>query len=83
MRLPDFIRRHIEPILDQWELFDLQKDPRELKNVYADPAYAETVKRLKTELYRLKKELKDDDRFEKDVPKDNVSAPSQGGIGRG
>jgi arylsulfatase A-like enzyme len=58
--------------IDRWELFDLKKDPRELKNVYADPAYAETVKILKAELYRLKKELKDDDRFEKAVPKDNV-----------
>ena len=58
--------------IDQWELFDLQKDPRELKNVYADPGYAETVKALKAELYRLKKELKDDDRFEKAVPKGDV-----------
>jgi arylsulfatase A-like enzyme len=61
--------------LDQWELFDLTKDPRELKNVYADPAYAETVKKLKAELYRLKKEVKDNDRFEKDTPKDDVGAP--------
>jgi arylsulfatase A-like enzyme len=61
--------------IDRWELFDLQKDPREVKNVYDDPAYADTVKTLKKELYRLKKELQDDDRFEKDVPKDNVAAP--------
>ena len=46
-----------------------------MKNLYADPAYAETVKTLKEELYRLKKELKDDDRFEKDVPKGGVAAP--------
>src|SRR5205809_7257741 len=42
--------------IDQWELFDLQKDPRELNNVYAEQAYAETVKQLKGDLYRLKKE---------------------------
>lgn len=58
--------------LDQWELFDLQKDPRELKNVYGDPAYAETLKQLKDELYRLKKELKDEDQFAEGAPKDNV-----------
>jgi arylsulfatase A-like enzyme len=49
--------------IDRWELFDLEKDPHELKSVYADPAYADTVKSLKTELYRLKKELKDEDQF--------------------
>jgi len=49
--------------LDQWELFDLKKDPRELKNVYGDPAYASTVKELKTEMARLRKELNDHDQF--------------------
>jgi arylsulfatase A-like enzyme len=61
--------------INQWELYDLQKDPHELKNVYADPAQADTVKRLKAEMYRLKKELKDEDQFEKELPRDNVDAP--------
>jgi arylsulfatase A-like enzyme len=56
--------------IDQWELFDLRQDPRELNNVYADPAYAETLKGLKGELYRLKKELKDEDQFANGVPQD-------------
>ena len=56
--------------IDQWELFDLRKDPRELNNVYADKAYAETVKQLKDALYRLKKEVKDEDQFANSVPKD-------------
>lgn len=63
--------------LDQWELFDLEKDPREVKNVYSDPSYAETVKVLKAELYRLKKELKDENQFEKELPKDNVDAATK------
>jgi len=58
--------------LDQWELFDLKKDPHEMKNVYSDPAHADIVKNLKAELYRLKKELKDDDRFSDNLPKDDV-----------
>ena len=41
--------------LDEWELFDLKKDPHELRSVYADPAYAGTVARLKAELARLRK----------------------------
>src|SRR5437763_1103087 len=58
--------------INQWELFDLEKDPYEMKNVYADPAYADTVKKLKDEMYRLKKELKDENQFEDKVPKDDV-----------
>jgi arylsulfatase A-like enzyme len=58
--------------IDQWELFDLKKDPHELKNVYSDPAFAETIKKLKDEMYRLKKELKDENQFEKELPKDDV-----------
>lgn len=60
--------------INQWELFDLEKDPRELKNVVADPAYADTVKTLKAEMYRLKKEVKDEDQFENGVPKAGVGA---------
>jgi arylsulfatase A-like enzyme len=54
--------------IDQWELYDLEKDPHELKNVYADAAYAPAAKMLKEELYRLKKELKDDDQFADKLP---------------
>ena len=41
--------------LKEWELFDLQKDPQELKSVYADPAYKPVVAELKAELDRLRK----------------------------
>ena len=47
--------------LDEWELFDLKKDPREMKSVYADPEYAPVVKELKVELTRLRDLYKDDD----------------------
>jgi len=42
----------------EWELFDLAKDPHEVKSVYADPAYAGLVKRLKAEIERHRGELK-------------------------
>jgi arylsulfatase A-like enzyme len=58
--------------LDQWELFDLKKDPHEIRNVYSDPAYEDIVKKLKAELYRLKNQLKDNDRFSDNLPKDDV-----------
>ena len=44
----------------EWELFDLERDPKEMNNIYFDPAYAKVVKGLKTELKRLRKELGDD-----------------------
>jgi arylsulfatase A-like enzyme len=40
--------------VDEWELFDLGKDPQEIRSVYADPAYAAVVAELKTELTRLR-----------------------------
>ncbi|MBL8186793.1 MAG: sulfatase [Acidobacteria bacterium] len=58
--------------LNQWELYDLQKDPIEMKNVYSDPAYKKIVGDLKKELYRLKKEVKDDDQFADKLPVDDV-----------
>jgi len=45
--------------INEWELFDLQKDPHELKNVYADSAYADVVNQMKSQLERLRRDLKD------------------------
>ena len=43
----------------EWELFDLEKDPRELHSVYRDPEYADVVAELRTELRRLQNEIGD------------------------
>lgn len=40
--------------LKEWELYDLEKDPRELESLYASPAYATVVSDLKSELERLR-----------------------------
>ncbi len=40
--------------LDDWELFDLQKDPEELHSVHGDPAYAKIQSRMVDELHRLR-----------------------------
>ena len=61
--------------IDQWECYDLSKDPDELRNIYADPAAQERVAALKTELLRLKTELQDDDKFSTELPKDGVDGP--------
>ncbi|MHC4565633.1 MAG: sulfatase family protein [Planctomycetota bacterium] len=45
--------------IDEWELYDLAKDPREMKNVYGDASYADIVQELKAELKRLRDKYKD------------------------
>jgi arylsulfatase A-like enzyme len=55
-----------EPTPPGWELYDLRKDPHEMRNVYADPACADTARRLKAELLRLKERVDDkDERYPK------------------
>ena len=39
---------------DEWELFDLNKDPHEMNNVYKDPAYNQVVDSLKIQLNNLR-----------------------------
>jgi arylsulfatase A-like enzyme len=41
--------------IDAWELYDLARDPRELHNVHANPAYAKVRRELEDELLRLQK----------------------------
>ena len=60
---------------DQWEMFDLRNDPHELKNIYNDPAQTELVAELKQELYRLKREVNDDDQFANSQPTTGVDGP--------
>lgn len=43
-----------------WELYDLAKDPEELKNVYDDPVYAPVRDQLKAQLAELRKSVGDD-----------------------
>jgi arylsulfatase A-like enzyme len=47
-----------EPAVSYWELFDLEKDPLELRSVYGQAEYAQTQQELAAELTRLRTELK-------------------------
>jgi arylsulfatase A-like enzyme len=57
---------------DQWELYDLRNDPAELHNIYSDPAQVKIVARLKSELYRLKTQVQDNDEFANQQPPGGV-----------
>lgn len=45
--------------VNSWELYDLQKDPHEQHNVYADKTNEQTIKKLKEQLKNLAVEYKD------------------------
>lgn len=47
-----------EPEMNYWELFDLRKDPAELRSIYGQAQYAETQRQLQAELARLRLQLK-------------------------
>lgn len=44
-----------------WEFFDLQEDPHELRNAYDDSAYREIIASMKKDLIRLRTEAGDTD----------------------
>lgn len=49
--------------LNEWEFYDLEADPHETNNIYASTSHRTIREELTKELYRLKKELKDEDQF--------------------
>jgi arylsulfatase A-like enzyme len=50
---------HFYGAIDSWELYDLKKDPSEMKNLYHDKKYAKTIEDLKKRLQKLKTYYKD------------------------
>ncbi len=44
---------------NSWELYDLKKDTHEMHNLYADPAYKETIAKLKAQLQVLQEKYND------------------------
>lgn len=47
------------PDNNEWELFDLDRDPEQIKNVYPDNTYSEVIEKLKKRLYELQTEYGD------------------------
>jgi arylsulfatase A-like enzyme len=46
------------PPEDEWEFYDLQNDPNEMKNQYNNPEFSGEIERMKKELNELKKKYK-------------------------
>jgi arylsulfatase A-like enzyme len=50
---------HFYNDVDEWELYDMQKDPKEMNNLYNNKDYQPVIKELKEELIKLQKQYKD------------------------
>ncbi len=51
--------------IDEWELYDRQTDPQEMKNVYNDPSYNSVKKKLHKRLEKLMKRFGDSESLAK------------------
>jgi arylsulfatase A-like enzyme len=60
---------------DQWELYDLRRDPHEMHNLYGRSGTQKLTADLKKRLSRLKREVKDNDEFATQLPKEDVDSP--------
>ena len=54
---------HFYNDIDEWELYDLQADSTEMRNIYGQPGTEDIVKELKTELTALQEQYNDPVRF--------------------
>jgi arylsulfatase A-like enzyme len=59
--------------VDEWELYDLQKDPDEMRNIYNDSAYSEIQKMLHTRLNELRVKYGDSDELTQQFLDDYLS----------
>jgi arylsulfatase A-like enzyme len=53
--------------IDEWELFDFNNDPNEMKNLYNDPAYASVKEDLHKRLKDLMIRYEDSDELAKSL----------------
>ena len=68
LRTERYTLAHFYPV-KEWELFDNEKDPLQMRSVYDDSAYAKTVSELKSELDRLRTLYRDSDALDTAKPK--------------
>ena len=61
IRTKDFKLIHFYNDIDEWEMYDLVKDPREMFNIHEDPAYKDKREEMHGILEQIQKEYKDTD----------------------
>ncbi|NME68869.1 sulfatase family protein [Flammeovirga aprica] len=66
--------------VDEWELYDLEKDPDEMQNVYTDPSYAEVKETLHQKLKDLRKQYGDSDQLTQEMLKADLKRLEELGL---
>ena len=66
IRTADYKLIHFYNDVDEWELYDMRRDPGEMHNVYDDPAYAQVRADMHAALTRLQQEVGDTDPDERE-----------------
>ena len=65
IRTADFKLIHFYNDVDQWEMYDMTLDPKELNNIYDNPEYAAKREELHALLVEVQNEYGDTDPCEK------------------
>jgi len=60
--------------IDEWEMYDLEKDPSEMKNIYENPAYADVRKDMHQKLEELREKYGDSDELNEKFLKSYLEA---------
>lgn len=82
IRTQKYTLAHFYYSIDVWELYDLEKDPKQVKNIINEPEYKEVIIKLKSKLRELMKKNGDDKtiaQFREITEKDFVTITERGG----
>lgn len=63
--------------IDEWEMYDLEKDPQEMRNIYNDPSYAKVKEEMHKKLEELRKKYKDSDAIDRKYIDKHLSRPKK------
>ena len=64
--------------IDQWEFYDLQTDPNEMRNRIDDPRMKDEIARMKDKLEELRRQYRDSDGPAVDAPIGDEVAMAKG-----
>ncbi|WP_373055902.1 sulfatase [Zunongwangia sp. H14] len=72
VRTDRYALMHFYDNIDQWEMYDLEKDPKEHHNIYNDPAYADVQEKLHQKLDSLQQQYNITEKEFETTPKEQV-----------